>query len=89
MNLELSGKNAIITGGSAGIGLACAKALLAEGANVIIIGRNEERLENAVSFLKKIANNHSILAISADLTDAGASQRIVKRLKINLAISIF
>jgi NAD(P)-dependent dehydrogenase (short-subunit alcohol dehydrogenase family) len=78
MDLGLTGKNAIITGGSAGIGLACAKALLEEGANVIIIGRNEERLENAVSALKEIANNHSILAISADLTDTGASQRIVK-----------
>src|SRR5436309_2490529 len=78
MDLGLEGKNAIITGGSAGIGLACAKALLAEGANVIIIGRNEKRLENAVSTLKKIANKQSILAISADLTDTGASQRIVK-----------
>ena len=34
MNLELSGKVKIITGGSAGIGLACAKALITEGANV-------------------------------------------------------
>ena len=53
MDLGLAGKNAIITGGSAGIGLACAKALLREGANVIIIGRNEERLENAISALEE------------------------------------
>jgi NAD(P)-dependent dehydrogenase (short-subunit alcohol dehydrogenase family) len=78
MDLGLAGKNAIITGGSAGIGLACAKALITEGANVIIVGRNEERLEKAVSDLKKIANNHSILSISTDLTYSGAAERIVK-----------
>ncbi len=77
MNLELSGKNAIITGGSAGIGLACAKALLTEGANVVIVGRNEERLENAVNVLRKLANHQSILSISADLTDSMASERII------------
>lgn len=45
MNLELEGKTALITGGSIGIGLAVAKALAAEGVNIAICARNEERLK--------------------------------------------
>lgn len=78
MELGLRGKNAIITGGSAGIGLACAKALIEEGANVMIIGRNEERLTEAIDSLKSISKNQSILSISADLTNADSPERIVK-----------
>ena len=79
MDLGLSGKNAIITGGSAGIGLACAKALISEGANVIIVGRDKKRLENTVNSLQKIANHQSIISMSADLTDSEASKRIIKQ----------
>ncbi|AUG80240.1 3-oxoacyl-ACP reductase [Kitasatospora sp. MMS16-BH015] len=44
MDLGLTGKKAFITGGSAGIGLAIARALTAEGAQVGVCGRDEERL---------------------------------------------
>ena len=56
LDLKLKGKNAIVTGGSAGIGFACAKALVEEGTNVIIIGRNQKHLEEAVEKLLKINN---------------------------------
>ena len=39
MDLNLIGKAAIVTGGSAGIGLACAKMLYKEGADILIVGR--------------------------------------------------
>lgn len=44
----LKGKNIVITGGGSGIGLAMAKKFASEGANVIISGRNEEKLKKAV-----------------------------------------
>ncbi|RXT07250.1 SDR family oxidoreductase [Ammoniphilus sp. CFH 90114] len=78
MKLGLTGKNAVITGGSAGIGLACAKALAAEGANVVIISRNQEKLDKAVAILKNIAPDRSIFSICEDLTDCGAPKRSVE-----------
>ncbi len=46
---KLDGKAAVITGGTAGIGLATAKLFAAEGARVFITGRHEEELDDAVS----------------------------------------
>lgn len=48
----LSGKTALVTGASQGIGLACARALVADGANVLIMGRRAEALEAARSSLR-------------------------------------
>ena len=54
MDLGLKNKNALITGGSQGIGLAIAKALAAEGCNVAIGARGRERLEQAAADLSKL-----------------------------------
>jgi NAD(P)-dependent dehydrogenase (short-subunit alcohol dehydrogenase family) len=51
MNTFLAGKNSLVTGGTRGIGLAVAEALLAAGASVAICGRNEESVKSAVSQL--------------------------------------
>ena len=45
--MDVKGKNIIITGGSLGIGKETAKSLVEKGANVLITGRSEERLQNA------------------------------------------
>lgn len=52
MDLELRGKKVLITGGSKGIGLACARAFAAEGALVHIASRNEAELKAAASAIK-------------------------------------
>jgi 3-oxoacyl-[acyl-carrier protein] reductase len=49
MDLGLAGKVAIVTGGSRGLGLAAAKALVAEGANVVVCARGEEQLLRAAA----------------------------------------
>jgi NAD(P)-dependent dehydrogenase (short-subunit alcohol dehydrogenase family) len=59
MDLQLKGKTAIVTGGSAGIGLAITKALAAEGVSVTVPGRNKEKLDSALS---GIANVKAIVA---------------------------
>jgi 3-oxoacyl-[acyl-carrier protein] reductase len=51
MNTFLTGKNALVTGGTRGIGLAVAEALLSAGASVAICGRSQETLKSAVSQL--------------------------------------
>lgn len=53
--LTLSGQAALVTGGGSGIGLACATALLRDGASVTLAGRTEARLEAAVDGLRSLA----------------------------------
>ena len=67
MNLELKDKVVWITGGSKGIGLACARAFLAEGAKVAITSRSAENLSRAMQSLGQC------LAVAADLIPQGAA----------------
>jgi NAD(P)-dependent dehydrogenase (short-subunit alcohol dehydrogenase family) len=52
MDLQLTGKVAVITGGSAGIGLAVAQGLAAEGTHLVLCARDEERLRSAITQIK-------------------------------------
>jgi NAD(P)-dependent dehydrogenase (short-subunit alcohol dehydrogenase family) len=51
MNLQLDGKTALVTGSTAGIGLAIATALAKEGTAVIVNGRTQERVDVSVCLL--------------------------------------
>ncbi|MNQ25929.1 Fatty acyl-CoA reductase [compost metagenome] len=75
--MKTTGNTVFISGGSAGIGLAIAKKLSAAGNNIIINGRNEERLQNA---LKQLDNT---VAIQGDLSIEADRIRIAKELKEN------
>src|SRR5579863_1125728 len=68
MDLQLTKKVAIITGGTSGIGLAIAKSLYAEGAKVIITGRNHEKLIQAKA---KITNNTTTTNVDIVNVDLG------------------
>lgn len=50
---KLSGKNAFISGSSRGIGLACAKAIAEQGANVFLVATNEVQLNEATSAIQQ------------------------------------
>ncbi len=79
MDLQLQGRHAFITGGSKGIGLACARGLLAEGARVSLVSRGMENLSAArQSLLLEFAGAQDRIALySADLKDAGEAARAV------------
>ena len=51
MNVSLKGRVAVITGGSQGIGLACATAISAAGAHVVLVSRSADRLREAADSL--------------------------------------
>ena len=71
MDLQLRDKIVLITGGSKGIGLACARAFLAEGAVLAIVSRSEANLANARGILG------TVLTIAADLVDERAAAGVV------------
>ena len=72
MDLGLQGKRAAVAAGSAGLGLATARALLAEGASVAICGRDERRLAHAVDRLGAAA-----VGIRADVGKRAEATRFV------------
>ena len=72
MKVDLNGKVALVTGASSGIGRAMAKALAAEGAKVVLVGRSAERLDKAASDM-----GGDTLTIAADLTRPAEVDRTV------------
>lgn len=75
MDLQLTGKHVLVTGGSRGIGLACAREFLREGARVSLAGRTAAHLEAAVAALR--AESYAAHGQLADLGDAGAALAMV------------
>lgn len=80
MNLELDGKRALITGSTLGIGRAIAKALVIEGAEVIVNGRDPERVQETISDLSafgSVTGFASDLSTSDGVAELTASARTV------------
>ncbi len=78
MDLGLTGKVAIVTGGSRGLGLAAAKALIAEGSHVAICARGEEQLQKSAQEIQALAASGArVASVAADVsTDAGATRLV-------------
>lgn len=75
MKLDLTGKTALITGGTKGIGKAIAARLIEAGANVAITGRTEEAVQSAVAELHQ-KTNPSGLRVLGKATDVQSEQEV-------------
>jgi NAD(P)-dependent dehydrogenase (short-subunit alcohol dehydrogenase family) len=75
MDLQLQGKHVLVTGGSRGIGLACAREFLREGCTVSLVGRTPAHIDQAVRELG--AQGARVSGHCADLTDAAAAVQAV------------
>jgi NAD(P)-dependent dehydrogenase (short-subunit alcohol dehydrogenase family) len=74
MDLGLQGKRAVISGSTAGIGLAIAAALASEGAQVVVNGRTQQRVNDAVEQIRKCVKNADARGVATDLgTAAGVA----------------
>ena len=78
MNLRLAGKRAFVSGSTQGIGYAIAKALLREGAEVVINGRDAGRVQRAVESLR--AEGAFVEGIAADFADAAQVRLLLEQL---------
>jgi len=74
---DLKNKTALITGGSKGIGYGIAEALLHQGMNVVITGRNKSTLDEAVEQLKKISPN--IISVVSDVRKLDDQEKSVQK----------
>ncbi|MGA3046163.1 MAG: SDR family NAD(P)-dependent oxidoreductase [Terracidiphilus sp.] len=80
MDLQLTGKVALVTGSTAGIGLAIAKSLAAEGANVYVNGRTQARVDAAIAAIRPHAGSSHIKGIVADFSSAAGAETVISRL---------
>ncbi len=76
MDLGLEGKVAVVSGGSRGIGAAVAQQLVAEGARVAIVGRNQDRLDLAATRLRGTVRGAEVVTVCADLAEPDSESRL-------------
>jgi NAD(P)-dependent dehydrogenase (short-subunit alcohol dehydrogenase family) len=82
MDLQLSGKTALVTGSTAGIGFAIAHELAAEGAKVIVNGRTQKRVDEAIKRIK------GSVGVAADMgTAAGAARVIAQHPDVDILVN--
>lgn len=69
MDLQLTDRVYLVTGGARGLGRASADALVAEGARVVVSGRSQESLDEAVAALNDAAGREAAVSVVADNSD--------------------
>lgn len=79
MDLGLKGKVAVVSGSTAGIGLAIAETLAAEGARVVVNGRTEERVQGALKKIRERVKQADLLGVAADLGTAAGVDAFLQR----------
>jgi NAD(P)-dependent dehydrogenase (short-subunit alcohol dehydrogenase family) len=80
MDLQLAGKRVFVSGSTRGIGYAIARALLAEGASVVVNGREEERVRAAVGSLERAVPGAVVSGVAADFHDPAQVGRLLESL---------
>jgi NAD(P)-dependent dehydrogenase (short-subunit alcohol dehydrogenase family) len=87
MDLQLTGKKALVTGSTAGIGLAIATALAREGADVVVNGRTEARVADAVTKVRTEAKG-SVSGVAADAgTRAGTDLLVAYHPDVDILVN--
>jgi NAD(P)-dependent dehydrogenase (short-subunit alcohol dehydrogenase family) len=87
MDMQLNGKSALVTGATAGIGLEIARKLAAEGAEVVIIGRDRAKLDAAIAGIRA-SGGKDVSGIAADAgTEAGAAAILKARPQVDILIN--
>ena len=80
MNIDMSGRTALVTGSTQGIGRAIAAGLAAAGASVVVNGRGEPRVQEAVAALRADLPDADVRGIAADVADSDGAADLVAEL---------
>jgi NAD(P)-dependent dehydrogenase (short-subunit alcohol dehydrogenase family) len=80
MNIDLMGKTALVTGSTSGIGHAIAKGLAATGAEVVINGRTQPKVDAAVAEIVKAVPGARVKGVAADVSTAAGCAALVAAL---------
>ena len=79
MQIDLTGKSAIVSGSTAGIGLAIARGLAGAGARVVVTGRTEARVQHAIDDIRSTVPGAALEGIAADLSTAAGVATLGER----------
>jgi NAD(P)-dependent dehydrogenase (short-subunit alcohol dehydrogenase family) len=80
MNIDLSGKTALVTGSTAGIGHAIAKGLAASGAGVVVNGRSQGKVDSAIAAITKAVPGAKVRGVAADVSTAEGCKALLAAL---------
>lgn len=80
MDLKLANKVALVTGSTAGIGLAIAESLAREGAHVYVNGRTQQRVDEAIGKIREAHPAAQVEGIAADFADAAGAETVIAKL---------
>jgi len=80
VNLRLTDKVALVTGSTAGIGFAIARALAAEGAHVYVNGRTQKRVDAAAAAIRSYVADAKVDGIVADFSSSAGAEAVIAKL---------
>ena len=80
MDLKLTGKIALVTGSTVGIGLAIAKSLASEGAHIYVNGRTQARVDAAIAEIRSNASGAKVEGIVADFSGSAGAETVIAKL---------
>jgi NAD(P)-dependent dehydrogenase (short-subunit alcohol dehydrogenase family) len=80
MKIDLKGKSALVTGSTSGIGHAIAKGLAMAGANVVVNGRTQGKVDTAVAAISSAAPGGKVAGVAADVSTAAGCEALVATL---------
>lgn len=80
MKIDLTGKTALVTGSTAGIGLAIAKGLAGTGAEVVVNGRSQAKVDVAIAAIGKAIPGAKVKGVAADVSTADGCKALVAAL---------
>ena len=79
MKIDFTGKKALVTASTAGIGFAIASGLAESGAEVVINGRSQETVDKTIARIKTQLPEAKLIAAAADLSTAEGCQQLVSK----------